>query len=393
MTAQQEKLNIEKKPCLHCCELIYPNAKICPHCRSYQQRNYWSLLANSLKWIGGVTAIVTIIIGITQVNKILINWKEKKAAVSELVESSKMRYEVGDFEAAWHLIGEALALNPSSREARSIQVDLALHWVRHTGKLQNKQIISELLPVLYRGAANDNTSHAADVMAHIAWLDWYRGGHSLNDRFKIQEQLKKALEIDKDNLYANVMWAYLQLTFADEIDAEKIDEAMRHFNIALKNNRDRDYVREYQFRALVKNRPISTQKALELANDLRKKDEDLCLAARWAILDVYKDLWYDEPHFEANVKKVLSALPPEELLNTYRWCESRVGFKENIDTALIFKFVEIRLIENTGDLQRAAILYRELLGAIDELKPWSEKYRIRHKEKIKRFFENVSAEN
>jgi tetratricopeptide (TPR) repeat protein len=390
MTAQQKQPIIDKKSCLHCCEPIHPNARICPHCHSPQQRNYWHQLANVLKWVGGIATIATLIIGIAQVNKILSNWREKKEAVSELVAASKMRYGVGDFEAAWHLIGEALALNPSSSEARFIQVNLAMHWARETGKFEDKEIVSELLPVLYRGAANDDKSYAADVMAHIAWLDWYRGGHSHNDRFKIEEQLRKALEIDKDNMYANVMWGYFLLTFSDEVDAEKIDTAMRHFDIALKQNRNRGYVREFQFRTVARYRPVGTQQILQLANDIREKGEDLCLPARRTILDVYKDLWYDDPHLEPKVRKVLSALPQEDLLETYRWCESRVDFKADSGTAPIFKFVETRLIENTGDLKGAAALYSDLLREIEALKPWSEKYRDKHKKKIQRFLEEVS---
>jgi hypothetical protein len=100
--------------------------------------------------------------------------KIKYAAVSELVEATKIRKASNDYEGAWNLIQGVLELDPASEAARSVQVQLAMEWVRKAytfsyNREKNLKIIERRLPSLYRGAASKNATLAADAMAHIGW--------------------------------------------------------------------------------------------------------------------------------------------------------------------------------------------------------------------------------
>ena len=52
-------------------EFIQSGAKICPQCHSYQSPQRWKILGMFLKWIAGLTAIITLILGAKQPNDII----------------------------------------------------------------------------------------------------------------------------------------------------------------------------------------------------------------------------------------------------------------------------------------------------------------------------------
>ena len=212
MEGIQEKSNNVKKACVACQEQIQPAAKVCPFCRSPQFRNPWKTFADGLKWVGGIAAVISLVMGITQVNKVLSNWKEKKEAVFELVEATRIRKKSNDYEGAWHLIEQALHMDPASETARDVQVRLAMEWVRSTrmsymDQKKAAEIMAKLLPSLYRGAASSNSAFVSDVMAHIGWADWIRQKGDMY-YLNVKGQFERALEIDPQNMYANTMMGH-----------------------------------------------------------------------------------------------------------------------------------------------------------------------------------------
>ncbi|MGD8522705.1 MAG: RING finger protein [Desulfobacterales bacterium] len=373
----------DSKLCVACREHIHAEAKLCPHCRSPQQPNPWKRVADGLKWIGGIAAVISLIIGVTQVNKILTNWKEKKGAVAELVEATKIRQASNDHEGAWNLIQEALELDPASEAARDVQVQLAMEWVRKTriywwiAPDERNEIlknIERLLPSLYRGAANKNTTPAADAMAHIGWADWIRQRAEMH-HLNVRRQFERALEIDPQNMYANVMMGYWLVSKNNQKNRqEKIDKAMKHFDIALKSNRDRDYVRYWQFQTLLIGDREGEKLALQLANNLRKNQEDLNWSACREMLDFYRRLWswQENPHTEKTLKFFLSSLPPAELLATYLWLNRKVDYEKNIRVLasyniFIHKSIIARLTEESGDYAKALSLYQALISDLGKM--------------------------
>ena len=60
----------DQKHCAACQEIIMEGALVCPKCRSPQQPQRWGTFFSVLKWIGGFTAIISVIIGVKQISGI-----------------------------------------------------------------------------------------------------------------------------------------------------------------------------------------------------------------------------------------------------------------------------------------------------------------------------------
>ena len=84
MQAKHSKNNIKSKHCIACIESIHKDAKICPFCRSSQHISpSLSVTLNIIKWIGGITAVVSLLLAVTQLNNYLEGWLEKREMIDE----------------------------------------------------------------------------------------------------------------------------------------------------------------------------------------------------------------------------------------------------------------------------------------------------------------------
>jgi tetratricopeptide (TPR) repeat protein len=364
-----------------CLEEIRAGARICPFCRSKQFPNRWKTFADILKWVGGIAAVISLVIGITNLNKVLSNWREKKEAVSELVEATRIRKGSNDYEGAWHLIEEALKLDPASEEARDVQVRLAMEWVRskrmyYLDRKKSIGKIEKLLPSLYRGAASSNSVFKSDVLAHIGWAEWIRQKGEMF-HLDVKRQFSTALEIDPQNMYANTMMGHWLLAKRSDFrdNWENIDTAMKHFAVAIDGNRDRDYVRYWQIRGLLS---LPDRKGikpvLELVNAMRENNENLNWAACEMIIVIFRRLytWRDDETSEKELAKLVSFLNPEDLLATYIWLTREVNFEEKINipyriNVFTHKFIIARLTEATGNYEEALKQYRSVIAQLDQM--------------------------
>jgi len=195
--------------CIACLEIIQPGAKICPRCHSPQSSQRWKAFGSLLKWIGGLAAIITLVIGVTQLGDIVNEWRDRGIVVEQFVEAAKMQTELRDYPGAWQLIEQGLSIEPGSSIALEQQVEVAMAWLRdiwrQKGKKTYHEIIDPLMLTLYRGAVSGDANRTADVLAHIGWANRLR----LRDKravYEVDEFFRCALERDPTNAYAHLFW-------------------------------------------------------------------------------------------------------------------------------------------------------------------------------------------
>ena len=374
--------------CIACLEPIRPGARICPHCGSNQAGNRWKILGNTLKWIGGITAIISLIAASVQINELFIGWREKRVVVEELVRAAQLQLETSDYSNAWEFLDQALAVEPTSRIARQEQINLAMVWVKtRTYHKHLIDTIDKLMPVLYRGAASEDQHNAAMISAHIGWA-YMKSSQLANIHLSSKERkarkvmdigrhFKRSLSLDPENLYGNVMYGYWLLRHKEpfEYGTERVELAAKHFQKALDLGKNQEYVRHLQMSAYLGSENIDAKiKAYEtaillinkgetfsendrkyIANDLSQiidsKDNSLSTSS-------HKDLSSFSTSQAEFYDLLIEILGPEQLLRIFHWAYPPKKKPDGTNRL----YVRGVLTEEAGDEKAAIDLYRELIS-------------------------------
>ena len=138
---------------------------------------------------------------------------------------------------------------------------------------------------------------------------------------------------------------------------------------------------------------IGERKALQLANGLRQKDEDIGLAARHQVLGIYRAFWFVGDHYEKIIAYHRASLPADDLLQTYLWLNKGIDYRKRINEPInydifTYTYIEAMLRENDGEYKKAAALYKKLYDATNSKNAPSG--RVREREKYKTAYERVS---
>jgi tetratricopeptide (TPR) repeat protein len=350
----------QRKPCIACREPIRPEARICPHCGSFQSGGRWKFLGTALKWIGAVTALISLVAGSFQLNSLLQTSRERSESVQKLVKAADMQIEYGDLDSALQLVEQALALQPGSREAGERQVTVAMMLLRRGFDYNQEgytKKIDSLLPVLYRGAVDSNPVRAADSLAHIGLANEIRQFNQ-NKHFPVKEYFERAVALDADNVYAHVFWAESCLANGYRLDCgDNLEAAVKHYTMALQDGRQQDYVRRQRFDRL---RSASVDGAdILLIGDMiacwRNKiplDEKQQAMIRREIPDFY----YPDERSGKKLRELLQRYQPAEVLAMLEWAgEGRQGEQnENGPMLALLAY----LTELTGNRPLAIARYR-----------------------------------
>lgn len=287
-----------------------------------------SRLEKSLKWIGAVTAVLSLVFGLNQLTLLISDVRERQRQIAELSAMAHQQQEAADYEAAWASFEQALKIAESGGRLakltgqlgeervalRTAQEDLAMQWLQNISKSQNQTfstIVDKLVLALNRGMAHAAGARQADLLAHIGWanfLRWRDGHQNLNP----EQQYRQALALDSANPYAHVHWGHWMLW-----RREKFEEAKAHFTAALAAGRARDYVRRVQLAALKNLGSEGEGELLAAINDMRKNNEGIDASARHDLYAIYSfacGLRYDAGRFA----DLLAAVPASEQLDTFQ---------------------------------------------------------------------------
>jgi tetratricopeptide (TPR) repeat protein len=204
-------------------------------------------------------------------------WQKQRLAEAQattLAATAQQLCESRDHALAWQRYDEAIARYPDHSSLRQAREDCGMRWLREIRVREGKEtftdIVNRVLPILAEGATNAKGQRAADLRAHMGWANFLRireGARGLAP----QAQYQKALVEDASNVYAHAMWAH-NIMFK----GGSIESARQHFDSALASGRERSYVRELQFAAMLSNMESSTQiEAARVAGEMRKSGEEI----------------------------------------------------------------------------------------------------------------------
>ena len=182
--------------------------------------------------------------------------RQQSAEVAALVDRSRSQIEAGNYADAWKQLEQANAVAPASREVLEAQEQLAMKLLRGAGlsyssggRDGSEDLVKRTLPVLARGSAGAKGERLANLLAHMGWADYLRGGRAGSSGLDPVTQYRSALEADPANVYAHAMWGFELLR--ERGSSAALAEARRHFSAALETGREREYLRYLEVSALL----------------------------------------------------------------------------------------------------------------------------------------------
>lgn len=357
------------KQCVACKEEILMEALVCPKCRSKQKPPKWEKILISIKWIGGITALISLIIGVRQVSGIVKDWKERDESVRQIVTASKMLVEMKDYQAAWQLSKNATKLAPSSKDAFIQHVDVAMSFIRNIraqkGDRTYTEIIDPLIMTLSQAAGDENNDRSAAALAHIGWANFWRLKDKKAD-YEVEEYLLKALEYSPENTYGNLfrgLWL-LDIQYEGEYmrfkdDKDKLTDAMSHFRKALEVGENPTFVNELIISSLTGTSVYGADvEAIKIANEWRIQDvvpveESERKSTFNRLLGEFKYLYRNQLSEGSFLPRLNSELSNQEIIDTYLWV---LEGSEN-DTYINAKFLNLGLISEAGNDLKGAFYY------------------------------------
>jgi tetratricopeptide (TPR) repeat protein len=329
-----------------------------------------------MKWVGIAGALLSFagtIYGLLQAEGQL---RERSRIVNEQLAAGHAQQAAGDYAAAWESLDKAAAaaqddgffakllgnLSESQRQVRTAQEDLAMQWLRESHAPEGHsfaEITDKLVNTLAVGSATASGPRKADLLAHLGW------GYFLkrrSDDFSVQPEklYKQAVAVDPDNPYANAFWGHWILW-----NHGSLDDAKRHFQIALDTHRAREDVRSFQLAALQNAASEADGEWVSVVNEMRKAKEPLDSG----ILQHLYDRYYFAVNDDAQRQRLFAAVPPADHLEL----ERLVSGLNQPDHKLLLDAMTALTYEAAGQPEQALAAWRtvktDLSGAASTLAP------------------------
>ena len=205
------------------------------------------------------------------------HWEKQAVARTQAATAAataRQLCESRDHALAWQRYEDAIARYPEVPSLRVAREDCGMRWLREIRVREGKEtftdIVNRVLPVLAEGAAGAKGQRAADLRAHMGWASFLRRREGVGG-LDPQAQYEKALADDPSNVFAHAMWAHNIL-----FRGRPVETARQHFDSALASGRERPYVRELQFAALLNSMESPAQiEAARVASEMRKSAEPI----------------------------------------------------------------------------------------------------------------------
>jgi hypothetical protein len=314
--------------------------------------------AKVLKWIGYVTAVLSLIAGIRGLQTLISGKMESHQKTESLLASEQLQLRAHDYESAWQTLEQASQTGAEADKVRDARETLAMEWLEniHVQDTQKfSDIVKKLDPVLTAGAAAARSpQHKADLLAHLGWSYFLRGRDGMTG-IDPATTYAEAIQDDPDNPYAHAMWGHWILW-----KSRRPDAAMPHFDAALRSNRQRDFVRNLQLTALLNGQnPACDQEVVRVLNAIRKENGSVDEDTRQKLFSLYNGelIYSDDPG------AFLNAVAPAEQLATFHWLFDRMDLSES--AAISRSFAIAVLQEAAGQRAEALASFQAVSAQLD----------------------------
>lgn len=303
--------------------------------------------------------------------------RQQSAEVAALVDRSRSQIEAGNYADAWKQLEQANAVAPASREVLEAQEQLAMKLLRGAGlsyssggRDGSEDLVKRTLPVLARVSAGAKGERLANLLAHMGWADYLRGGRAGSSGLDPVTQYRSALEADPANVYAHAMWGFELLR--ERGSSAALAEARRHFSAALETGREREYLRYLEVSALLQTytnvwieNPERQREVIRVVNAMRTGKETR--PRGWGPGSFKGKVWaiYQFGFVTEDERApLLAALPPADHLATFRWLFPEDDRAADRGEYWLFEYLFfLAQVEEYGDDRAAALAsYRRLLG-------------------------------
>ncbi len=366
----------QHKRCVACKNEIHVDAALCSHCHSKQKEHPWSKLGKVLKWVGGITAVVSLVIAMVNVNGLYRDYQRRRRAVANLVDAGHWQLENAQYQGAWDSYEHALQLDPGHLGAWDGQVQLAMVWLRNIrvrqGEMTFTEMVNRITPPLYRGAAaSPPGSCQADIVAHLGYAAFLLFRDARVEPEQVDALYQRALAIEPGNVYANTFLGHWVLWRRGGFK-----KAMAHFDAAIQSGRETGYVRRMQLSACFNSGDDAKRHTVKIANQMRVNGEAMSASDRRKILsDVYSRSLADyEPFRDRRGDQVMALLTPEEHQATFAYLIEGYNYNNAWGNRReTHRFMTAVLKEAVGDVAGALAVYRELERHSDSQWGWRDR--------------------
>jgi len=271
-----------------------------------------------LKWVGGATAIISLILGARQLVTIGTERAARARESSEAIAIARQQAARGEFSEAWKSLDHAEERSRSA-ESSAARLEVAFRWLQEARKPSDQpfsSITDVVVPAIDRALVDQHHPRRADLLAHLGWATFLKSRDT--GQGDPSPMYRQALAIDPKNPYANVMLAHWLLW-----NRQPLEAARPYLDAAVESGKDRAFVRRLQFAAL-KNRSDnpSDSEMIRVADAMRRGDEALDATSARLAYDVFA-YRYMAHAAEADPRRLDVA--PADQLATYRWLAGASG--------------------------------------------------------------------
>jgi|SRR5580698_9139133 tetratricopeptide (TPR) repeat protein len=330
----------------------------------------WPVLISG---VGGITALIGLCVTLGGGITWLVNHHRQEMERQARIALARAQEQQADYAGAIGTYDEILKSDSLYKPALDGQLAAAMHWVEDfhvIGARTDDDVapmaakeIDQIMPVLDAGLTRTKGRQMADVEAHVGWAHWLNQKIAEREFGPAAEQnLRAALSLDPNNVYANAMLGNWVLH-----NSGNIADGMHLFNAAVATGKERPFVRMLELgglRYLDKKGARAAQ--VKVADDMRKGGEPLDEDYKSRILSFcFEPVVTDHDELVES----LSAVPPDDAWKTYLWLDDNASgeYREQVH-----EFVHANLLELSGDKAGSLAMFRslevELKGSNGEMK-------------------------